>query len=340
MSEVMTLTQQSQIGVETTHGTIPGGGANKRLASMMIGLDPHIETNSYAASGDRADAIVVPSYDYSDLTLDGPLTYDELAYALAMHYGSPVITTPVGATNARKLAYAPPISGIMDPTSAYVQVGDPAVRAADAAFGVLSDFGFEATRKEVKLSGCKGFAQKFGDGATMTASPTVIGGPTPIQPVHWNVYLDSSAANIGTTKLTRCYKVSFKSTGAHAPNWPGDRAQASYATIVNKKPTQELVLSLMADATAGAQFAVTRAAGKQYIRFECIGAEIEAGTPNQFYTFVMDWVATPVPDKRQDDDGAWTQDWKYQIVKDTAWTEAGAAGTFLYAYLVDLIQAL
>lgn len=339
MSEVQSLNQNVQIGVEVTHGTTPGGGASKLLSTLMLGLDPHIEGNAYAAAGHWADDIWVPSYDYSDLTADGPMTYDEMAYVLAMHYGQPTITTPVGATLARKLAWAPPVSGIVDPTSLYVQKGN-SVRAADATFGVLGDFGFEATRKELKLNGCKGFAHNFDDGISMTASPTKLGGPNPILPVHWNAYLDTTAAAIGTTKLVRCYKVAYKSTGAHTPNWPGDRSQQSYATIVNKKPTMELTLELMADATAGALYAQTRAAQKAYVRFECIGAQIEAGSPNQFYTFVMDWVATPVPNVRKDDAGAWTQEWTFHVVNDLAFTEAGAGGTYLYAYLVNTITAL
>lgn len=335
MSEVMTVNQTVQVGVESVHGTAPAGGANKLLTSMMIGLDPHIEGDAYAAAGHRADSVWVPSYDYSDLSVDGPMSYDEMAYALAMHYGAPTITTPGGATNARKLAFNPPLSGIIDPTSLYVQKGD-AVRAADAKYAILADFGFEATRKSCVLSGCKGFAQALTDGISLTASPTAVG-VNPVRPVHWNVYLDTTAAGIGGTKLTRCYKVAFKSTGAHAANWPGDRANASYATTVNKKPGMELTLSLMADAAAGALYADTRAGTKLYIRFEAIGAEIEAG---QNYTFVMDWAAVPVPGQRQDDDGAWVQDWTFMIVEDDAWTEASASGTFLSAYLINTLTAL
>src|SRR5690348_17955969 len=57
-----------------------------------------------------------------------------------------------GATLARKHTYAPPLTGIVDPTSLYVQVGG-SVRAAAATFGVLADFGFTASRKEMKLNG-------------------------------------------------------------------------------------------------------------------------------------------------------------------------------------------
>jgi hypothetical protein len=47
-----------------------------------------------------------------------------------------------------------------------------------------------------------------------------------------------------------------------------------------------------------------------------------------------------VPQAYNDDGGGWIQDWLFELVEDTAWTEAGASGTALYAQLTNTMATL
>lgn len=269
MPDTQTLPQVVQLGVESTAGVSPGGGATKLLTGLNIMLDPDFTTVQYAASGHRFDTISVPSMEKSKLKGDGPLTYTEVVYPESGVFGASTITTPVGAVAARQWASAPTLTGIITPQTYQVQKGD-SVQARQVNYGTFTDFGFAASRKETKVS-VAGFAQQIQDGIALTASPTAV--PlVPVEPGDWNVYLDTVAANIGTTKLLRCFAANFGYTGAYGDAWPMDRAQASFATIANIKPSLAVSLMLAADSTLASLWTKARQAGKVYIRFEAISA--------------------------------------------------------------------
>jgi hypothetical protein len=54
----------------------------------------------------------------------------------------------------------------------------------------------------------------------------------------------------------------------------------------------------------------------------------------------IDMACKYVPQQYQDDGGGWVQDWLFEVVADSAWTEAGAGGTALYAQLINTMTAL
>lgn len=269
MSEIMTINQTVQIGLEATPGTPPGGGSNKLLTGLNIQIDPDFGTNQYAASGHRFDSVSVPSMELSKLKGDGPLTYTEIVYPNSALYGPATITTPAGGVNARKWLFAPSLTGPIAGSTFQIQQGS-AVRARQVNYGTFTDGTFTATRKEAKVS-LAGFAQQVQDGITLTTTPTTV--PlVPVQPKDWNVYLDTSSAALGGTKLTRCFSASFGYTSAYNNIWPLDRSQASFAATVNTKPKLAVDLSLMADVSWTNYWTQARAAQKLYLRYEAISS--------------------------------------------------------------------
>lgn len=337
MAEVMTVIQTVQIGAETTHGSAPAGGSNKLLTALAVKIDPDFGTAQYAASGHRFDAVSVPTMEKSKLTGDGPLTYTELVYVLSGLWGDATITTPTGATNARQWKWAPSLTGVIDGRTFQIQQGS-SVQARQINYGTWTDATFTLSRKECTVS-ASGFGAQVQDGISMTASPTAIA-LVPILPQHWNVYLDTASANIGTTQLTRCFKGTLGYTGAYGDIWPMDRSKPSFAATVNAKPGVPLTLSLAADSSLSTIWTQARAAGKVYIRFEALGDLIENGTPDQFYKFTLDVAAVPVPDAYSDDGGEWVQDWQFMVVEDDSWTAGSASGTALVATLINTLTAL
>ncbi len=273
MPEEMTINQIAQIGVEAlaTPGVSPGGGSNKQLTALKIQIDPDFAHTEYAAMGNRFDSISVPTMEKSKLTLSGPNTYTESVYLFSGLFGDATITTPAGGVNARKWVWSPLLSGAIAGRTFQVQQGSSS-RARQVNYGRITDVTLTSSRKDSTIAGA-GYAQQIQDGITLTASPTAI--PlVPVKPKHWNVYLDNLAANIGTTKLLRCFTHVFGYAGAYGDIWPMDRAQASFATDVNLKPGLSVNLSVMSDATIANWWTQARAGQKYYIRFESISDQL------------------------------------------------------------------
>lgn len=432
MTEIMTINQTVQVGLETTPGTSPGSGASKKLSALQVNVDPDFAHTEYAPTGERFDTVSVPTMEKSKLTLSGPQTYDEMDYVLSGLFSDPTITTPVGGVNAHKKVWSPLLSGAIAGRTLVIQKGS-SVRALQVNYGRISDMTLAATRKDCTIAG-GGFAQAIQDGITMTATPTKIGIHA-VKPKTWKVYLDTFAANIGQTKLTRCFSYLLGYTTAYGDIWPLDRDQSSFATDVNLKPALALTLSMMNDPTVAPWWTAARAGQKFYIRFESISDELVdnyqtltmAGTPTGgtftltykgqttaaitfnstthhptaaevqtalsalsgigtnvtcsggpidstpvVVTFtgplandtslltannagltggssptvgivqttvpfqeIIDVCAVPAPDAFKDDTGAWTQDFKFSVVSDAAWTAGNASGTALIATTVN-----
>lgn len=273
MPEEMAVTQTTQVGVEllASPGTPPAGGSNIKLPTLKMQIDPDFASEEYAAMGERFDAISVPGKEKSKLTLSGPNSYAEMIYGFSALLGDATISTPAGGVNARKFLWAPLLTGIINGRTLQVQQGD-AVRARQVNYGRITDLTLVADREKSTVDG-SGYAQQMQDGITLTASPTSIP-VVPVKPKHWKVYLDALAANVGTSKLTRCFSYSLGYTGAFGDIWPLDRDQASFASDVNLKPTLAMLLSMMADVNVANWWAQARAGRKYYIRFEAISDQL------------------------------------------------------------------
>lgn len=269
MAEVMTINQIVQLGVEGTPGVAPGGGSNKLLTGLKIQLDPDFGHTEYAAMGQRFDTVSVPTMEKSKLKGDGPMTYTEKIYVASGVYGAATITTPAGGVNARQWVWAPALSGVIAGQTYQLQQGG-SVRARQVNYATFTDATDNVTRKECKTS-VGGFAQRIQDGISLTASPTAVS-LVPVMPEDWNVYLDYTSAQIGQTKLTRCFAANYGITGMYGDVWPLDRSQPSFAVTVNQKPALALDLSLLADSSLTALWAQARAAGKVYVRYEAVSA--------------------------------------------------------------------
>src|SRR6185312_7630611 len=272
MPEEMTINQVVQFALESTSGTTPGSGANKKPGSLSFQIDPDFAHTEYAPMGERFDTVSVPSEEKSKLTLNSsPQTYDELDYVFSMLFGDP--STPVlsGAVNAHKKQWSPILSGTIAGRTLYLQQGS-STRARAVNYGRLAGATLAATRKDCTVAG-DGFAQQIQDGVSLTATPTKLG-LHPVKPKSWKVYVDTSSANIGATKMARCFSKSLGYTGAYGAIWPLDRDQASFATDVNLKPALSLVLGMMNDSVPAGWWGPARLGQKFYIRFESISDEL------------------------------------------------------------------
>ncbi|HXF54827.1 MAG TPA: hypothetical protein VNK52_11955, partial [Hyphomicrobiaceae bacterium] len=157
------------------------------------------------------------------------------------------------------------------------------------------------------------------DGITMTASPTEIE-LVPVLPTQVDVYLDNTAAGIGTTKFTRVLSAELNISDRFGQVWPLDSSLSGFAAHVETEPTVTLALTLAADAQGMGPLTAMRNGDKRFIRLKATGPNIETGND---YLFQIDMcgVVSEVGDF-SDEDGVYAIQWTFRATYDSGWGKA------------------
>ena len=272
VADVMTIGRNTQVGVESVHGTAPGAGATKQLIDLVFQMDPTYKANEIRGTARRFLSVVVPDgQEASQGKVSGALGYNSWVYVMSMAHGAAVITTPSGGVNARQWKWIIPLTGSVNPVSLDMEQGDSA-DSEQYLYTICTDWGIDATRaavapsatllaRAVNKAGSGGFAGMTSVGVTSV----------PIQPVlpdDWSIYMDSTSANLGTTKLLRSFHGKLDYGGTYEPFFPLDSALPSYGGVAdNPAPKVTFMVELMKDPLVGeALWPVARAGQTEYLR--------------------------------------------------------------------------
>jgi hypothetical protein len=271
---IATINQIVQLGVESTAGVPPGGGSNRLMRHLTYNIDPDFQYTMYRGSGQRFNSVMTQKMDWSKWTLGGPISYTEMAYPFAGLWGTPVITTPANGVLARQLAFSPKLSGAQGGITVQLQNGD-AVRTRQINYGCQT--GIDLT---LKRSGDSVVSGGAGFGAQMQPSVTLTGSPTsqpqlPAPPVNFNVFLDTSSAQIGVTPIAQCVEAQFKTSGWYAPVWFLVRSNPSFGAVVDTPPVTTLLLRIIPDSIVDNYWIQARAGATCYIRIDAVGNPID-----------------------------------------------------------------
>lgn len=313
MPERASIFQVVQIGVETTPGTaVP---ANKRLQSLMLELSPKTEIEEYKPSGGKYATVTALGKEWSEGKLSGVATYSEFIYVLGIVYPF-TAPTQIGTTGAYTWQYNPQSYSSDNAKTYTVERGGTDGTGAERSVQLTAmgwNYKFDRSKVEVEA---EMFGRALETGVTLTASPTAIE-LRPILGKQVSVYLDTSIANIGTTKLTRVLSGEFSHSDARAPLWAVDAAQGSYVAVVESDPKLEFKLELEADAVGMALFNTMRAGDTRFARVEAIGANIGAAAD---YTFQHD-LALQVKDVSSmgDKDGVFAVTFTFSLIHNDSW---------------------
>ena len=305
-----------ELGVESVPGTaVP---STVKLQALQVELDSAITVDRIAPSGNLFDTIAAPRQEYATGSLTGYPTYNELPYVFSNALGAAVITTPTGATTARRWYWQPSSSVPWTPKTWTIRRGMAGNTAEMAAYGLLTGVGmsFSATAQP----GVSGdlFARALDYAASVGATGLAARQLVPILPKQVCVYLDPTAATIGTTRLTRDFAAGFEIGGLNAPFWPLDCTLTSFGGHVPVKPdTATAMLQLGNDAAGREPVAAMRAGDTRYCRIECTGPVIDAGPPAYPHRLQID-MALKVVDapSRGDSDALSTLEWSFGLFDD------------------------
>jgi hypothetical protein len=230
-----------------------------------------------------------------------------------MALGAPTITT-VGTTGKQHVFTLLNTGAAQAAKTVTLEKGS-SVRAGKAAYVQAVDIGFGISRSEFTIDGAV-MGQLYTDGITLTASPTTFA-QVPILPKDFSVYLDSTWAGLGTTKLLRVFGNALNLAGLVGGVWPINQANTSFAVTVDQSELDATMeLRMEADATGMANLTALRAGTTRYLRIEAVGPAIAGGSA--FNTFRID-AAVKVAEYADfdDEDGIVVTPWPLQVVDDT-----------------------
>lgn len=307
--------ERAQWAFETTPGT--GVAADKAVRSMTVTLGIEGEVDSFRPDGEVFGTLFAPSMEWTSFRAEGRPTYPEILYPLESLCGAPTITT-VGTTG-KKRVYTIGSNALTTAKTLTIEKGS-SIRAAKITYGLFTELGLAISRKGgVTMTG-GGMGQLLTDGITLTGSPTKLP-QVPILGKQFNVYLDSTSAALGTTKMLRAFSLEPQINGLYGPVWPIDSAQPSFAGHVELAPGATFRLRLEADAAGLAYLSQYRSGDLIFVRAEAIGPEFESG---QTYKFTEDLAfgIKRVTDFGADEDGVTVVNFETELATDATWGKA------------------
>lgn len=323
MAERSSITQAVQIGVETDPGTAVA--AARRLGSMGFEIGPSVDIKTLRPTGTKYPLLQILGKEWVEADINGMAVYTELPYAFASVISAPVVTsimdgpTPTGAT---RWIFDSNTYGDDAPKTFTVEQGS-SFRAHRFAHGIIPEYTWSWSREEIELGGTM-LGRAIEDGVTLTPTPTQLP-QIPVKPADLSVYIDPSAAALGTTKQLRTLSGECNISDRFQPLWVVDAAQPSFVSTVEGEPTVEFKIKQMADSQAAANLVAMRAGTSKFLRLRGVGPQIYTSATPLTVNHQVTWdVAGQVSDisKFEDEDGVFAVEYTFNAVHDPTWGKA------------------
>jgi hypothetical protein len=317
MPEMVAVQNQVQFGFESAFGTaVP---ATKRLNSLM--WTPAIKTQAkqQVPNGSKYPTAQRIQRENTEWKIQGDeVAYNELPYLFDLLFGTPAITTPIGATVGRKYAYAPASFAADSRRSATVEFGS-ATRAFKAPGLQIQALTCTITQEQLDFSGTA-IGQLLVDGITLTSSLPDVGG-APVIGDHVNVFLDDTSGGLGGTQLSALIRASWELSEVISPVWYLNRSDNSYDKTVEKKPKFQVKLMLAADSVGMGLLTTMRAGAKKFMRIDAQGEATGEAALHYQYQHDLCLTVADVAEFR-DEQGVYAIEWVFDVTHDVTWTKA------------------
>jgi hypothetical protein len=332
--EVASIFSGVQIGAESTKGT--GVAAGKLLNYLSLEPGIELEFNRFRPIGQLVASAITPGKDSTSWGVSGQGTYSEIVYPLCSLLTN--VSPSTVDTSARLWDFIP-LGRSEDTTKTYTIESGSATRAQKATFGQFTGLELTFNRTDgVAISG-SAIGQQLQDNITLTPTPAAIE-DKPILPTHLDVYIDTTSAGLGTTKLTRDFNAVFRCNDRFNSVWPINSANASFIDVVNTEPAVQMELAVAADTQGMAFLADARLGTTKYIRMqaEAPGASYGfAGAATATYHLKIDMAGKISNIAAFDDqDGLKVLTYTFDAIYDSAW----GSGRYLRVQAQNKVAAL
>ena len=306
--------QVVQIVKESVYGTTPGSPAYKRFSALAFKPAQQYETDPFAAQGAVIPTITTMSDKFVSGDVTGRLAYNDIGYIFASMFGAPTTTTPGGGTTSRQHVWT--WNGSTEPTwiSYSMQYGDATL--ADIITGlVFRSVNWGGGRMDGLDFGASVLAKPLTTGATLDGTATDIVA-VPATALQRDIYLDTTWAGAGTTKLLKTYSANVNIGDRLDRTRPINSAQSSDGLIQLPDQDHTVDLQMEVDATSKGLYAVAEAGTFRYVQDRFTGPIIEAAIA---YSLKVDMAVTFVGTSGYEDyNGIETLTWNGRIMRDSS----------------------
>lgn len=265
-----------QIGVESTPGTAVA--ATKQLVGMTVQPNIDASITTFTPNGTKVPTVVYNQRgDRMTANVSGPINYNEIVYALSSMITGVTPTQPdtENAAAAYLWTFSPDVDGADSPKTYTVEIKGPD-RSYKFAHGLFNSLQLTSTRTggngSTQMSGSMlGMAMEDGVTATSSLSGLDI---IPITPMEFCIYIDDTAATLGTTKFDENFVWTFNQPAKYLPYESQDCATTTFTKVYEQPTTPTLMLQMERNADASALISDMRNGTKKFIRVEATGATI------------------------------------------------------------------
>ncbi len=318
MADRYPVSEKVQIGVESTAGTAVA--PTRELQGLNIELDTALEYDTFGPMGMIPNTLVAPRQEWGTGALSGYPTYTELPYVFSNVFGAATISTPTGATLARQWLWAPDESTPWTPKTWTIRRGVPGGTAEQADYGLLTGVNMAFSRTATPEIGGDLMTRRLDYTASLASTGVTGLTLVPVLPAEGDVWMDSTAAGLGVTKLLRDFAFSFTIADLFGPIWPINSSLNSFAAHgVSKPGTLEASLRLGNDSVGTSLVTNMRAGSSVFVRYKATsGTMIEASTP---YSLQIDMAlkCKGAPSRGDEDGLLSTLEWTFENVYDSTW---------------------
>lgn len=315
MADRASIFEGVQIGVESVAGTAVA--ANKKLQSLSIRPGVRTEITGFRPSGMKFKTLTAQNKEWVEAVIEGQPTYTEIVYPLSSIMEGAVDNGDGGTPEAFTWTFGIAESDA-DTTKTFTVEQGSSVRAHKFAYGLVTALNFDFSRSELRMTGNM-LGQSLTDDVSMTAAPDTL--PlVPVLPKQVTVYLDDTAAGLGTTDLERVLNVGTEISNRFGQLWTLNAANDSWAAHIETEPTLKAKLKVEADAVGMALLETMRTGDTKFMRIEALGDVIHGAVVYRL-TIDMALKVTNVSDF-SDEDGVFAIEWEFDVVYDATWGKA------------------
>jgi hypothetical protein len=286
----------AQYGVETVPGV--EATASTDFRALTVTISPVVETGKHRSSGSRFVNTVYTMKEHSEGNAEGIPCWNDMAPLMTWVAGQPTVVSLDDETVKREWILGNGLTRTIeygDRSTGYgARISGAFVQSLNLEFGRVSG---DSTISAELMGGV------FQDDialTTITSTPEV----SPITANDVSVYVDSTLASIGTSKLVDTLSVSFETGDIRTASWTLDSAKDSFSDVV-ESPMEDAKVSLKVKATAAGRGFLEdlRSGTKKYLRIEALGTAI--GDANGQQKFIIDLCVSADEHTREEDDSVY-----------------------------------
>jgi hypothetical protein len=326
--ERATVFQGLVFTAETSLGVLETTPKVFELPTVIAAIKPIQPNKAFRGRGQKGVIGKTRGKESTEISLSGPLGYDELVFLCQGHCAISIPATIGTSTKAKQWNTIATSTAADSPQTFTIQLGTAVGGACQISGCFIKDF-------SVKLNGdeCTFTATLIGQivadsiatgGITYLPAATIIT-TYPIQATTAGIYYGTNLASL--TGLTHLVEFSFDSKDRFKPAFFRDPTKASYSGIVEGTVQMSGKLTVEEDSQAAAMLTLSRtdnpigSQSQTYLALQSVGPIIDVGTgvagANVVYGCTLQWPITIVKSpSRGDKDDVWTGEYDFEVAND------------------------